>query len=52
MAIRAKRAPTAQRYKFHSISRLPVQLDGEIEYIAAHSEVLVESVKDAVDSLY
>ena len=51
MAIRAKRAPTAQRYKFHSISRLPVQLDGEIEYIAAHSEVLVESVKDAVDSL-
>ena len=52
MAIRPKRAPSAERYKFRTIARLPVQLDGEIEHIPAHSEVLIESVNDAVESLY
>lgn len=52
MALHARRTTTAERYKFRSIHRLAIQLDGEIEYIPAHSEAIVESVKDAIESLY
>ena len=52
MAFRARRTPTAKRYKFRTINRLSVQLDGEIEHVPAHKEVLIESMNDAIDSLY
>ena len=52
MAIRARGSREASMYRFHTIKRLPVQLDGEIEYIPAHSEVLVESKHQALESLY
>ena len=52
LAIRAKRSRSASTSTFRTTSKLPVQLDGEIEELAARSEVVIESIHEAIESLY
>lgn len=52
MTLRPHPSRSMSSFTFTTTSKLPIQLDGEIEKLAARSEVEVTSVKSAVMSLY